>query len=112
MREKKSEEEVLTQDLELLYELYKYRALSTAQIAEIGDLGKWYVYKKISLLRKGGYIYSEQISGNYIPNQKRQGSYHRISGKGISLLKENGYLVDSTADDLKVAKIRLPYLLT
>lgn len=100
------------QDMNLLYEIYKYRVLSTAQIAKIGNLGNWYVYKKISFLRELGYLYSEQITGNYIPNQRRQGSYHRISGKGISLLRKNGYLVSYTADELKVAKHRLPYLLT
>lgn len=112
MREKKSEEKLSTQDLRLLYEIYKYRALSTAQVAELGNLGKWYVYKKLSFLRNLGYLYSDQISGNYIPDQRRQGSFHRISGKGITRLRENRFLVDSTADDLKVAKYRLPYLLT
>lgn len=112
MREKKIVKKRKKQELELLYKIYKYRALSTAQIADVGNLGKWFVYKKIRSLKERGYLYSEQISGNYIPNQNRQGSYHRISGKGITLLKENDYLIDSTADELKVAKFRLPYLLT
>src|SRR5690625_1021228 len=112
MSKKNKVQKLSEQDIELLYKLYKYRALSTAQLAEVGDLGKAYVYKKISKLRKGGYLYSEQITGGYIPNQKRQGSYHRISGKGITLLKENDYLIDYTAEDLKVAKYRLAYLLT
>lgn len=105
-------ERAFQQDLHLLYEMYKNRALSTAQIAKIRNLGKWYVYEKIEKLREKGYIHSDQISGNYIPDQRRQGSYHKISAKGIALLKENGYQVDYTTDDLKVSKYRLPYLLT
>ena len=111
-REKRYVGELSIQDLELLYQLYKYRALSTAQIAVVGNLGKWYVYKKLRYLKNLGYLYSEQITGNYIPNQRRQGSYFRISGKGITLLRKNGYSVDSTADDLKVTRYRIPYLLT
>jgi|SRR5690625_3097551 len=100
-----------TQDLNLLYDIYRYRALSTAQVMHLGKLGEWYVYKKLSQLRNKGYIYTQQISGNYIPDQKRQGSYHRISGKGITILKTNNSLIDRTADEIRVSKHRLPYLL-
>ncbi|MEN1969679.1 hypothetical protein WMZ97_16575 [Lentibacillus sp. N15] len=99
-------------DLNLLYEMYKCRALSTAQVAHIRGLGKWYVYEKLGFLRNNGYIYTEQISGKYILQQNRQGTYHRISGKGITLLKKNGYTIDYTADDIRLSKHRLPYLLT
>lgn len=108
MREKKSKKK----DLELLYQLYTYRVLSTPQIARIGGYGKWYVYKKVKRLEEKGYIHIEQISGRYIPDQNRQGNYYRITGNGIALLKKNGYLVDATADELRVSKYRLPYLLT
>src|SRR5690625_7410209 len=110
-RAKNSVNRISTQDLDLLYEIYKYRALSTTQVRHIRNISKWYVYKKLDYLRNFGFIYSEQISGNYIPDQKRQGSYHRISDKGITLLKENGYLVEYTANDIKIGKYRLPYLL-
>lgn len=98
-------------DLDLLYKMYKHRALSTAQIAHIRRLGKWYVYEKLNQLRREGYIYTENIRGNYIPSQSRQGKYHRLSGKGITLLREHDYSVSGTTDDLKLGKYRLPYLL-
>lgn len=112
MHGKNRKEVALEKDLNLLYEMYKCRALSTAQVAQVRGLAKWYVYEKLEQLRDKGLIYSEQISGNYIPDQKRQGKYHRISGKGIKLLKEYGYQADYTADELRVSKYRLPYLLT
>src|SRR5690625_3274465 len=99
------------QDVELLYQLYKNRALSTAQIMHIRKLSKWYVYKILGDLRKKGYIYTNHIKGNYIIGQTRQGNYHRISNKGIRLLKKNGYMVNRTANELRVTTHRLPYLL-
>lgn len=112
MQPKNSRQAVPEQDLRLLYELYKYRALSTTQVAQVGNYGKWFVYKKIRKLREEGYLISESIKGNYILNQARQGNYHRISGKGISLLKEHDYMVDYTADELRVSDHRMAYLLT
>lgn len=105
------EKKVLKKDLELLYQLYKYRVLSTSQIMQIRGISRWYVHEKITELRNRGFIHTEAIVGNYLPNQRRQGNCHRISGKGISLLKDYGYDIQYTADDLKVAKQRLAYLL-
>ncbi|WP_077319079.1 hypothetical protein [Virgibacillus proomii] len=112
MHPQNSRQALPKQDIQLLYQLYKYRALSTVQVAKVMNYSIWTVYKKISQLRGQGYLYSEHIKGNYILNQARQGNYHRISGKGISLLNLYGYKVDYTAEELKISVYRVAYLLT
>lgn len=96
---------------ELLYALYKYRALTTVQVRKLTGYGARYIYDKLRRLRKEGYIISQNVKGGYILNQKRQGKYHRLSQKGIYYLKEHGYDITQSADDLRVSDKRLPYLL-
>lgn len=98
-------------DHELFLALYKYRALSTSQVRKIMDYGDKYVYKKLNKLRKEGYIISQNIRGNYILGQSRQGKYHRLSQKGLNYLKQHGLITEQTANDLRVRDNRLPYLL-
>jgi len=98
-------------DVSILLGLYKLRALSTDQIRRRYNLKPAYVYKKLEILRNTGWIITEPISG-YTNKQRRQGSYHRISETGITCLKKQGYPVERVADDLRVNKRFLPYLLS
>lgn len=108
----KNDEKTLSKpNLDLLFELYRYRSLSTRQVMEVGKLGEWYVYKKLNQLREKGYILTNRVKGNYIVGQSRQGNYHRLSHKGIKKLEKHGYPVESSADDIRVSDYRLPYLL-
>lgn len=111
MHTKSCENELTKRDMNLLYEMYKFRALSTAQVMKVGQLGKWYVYKKLSQLREKGYVITEHVKGDYFVGQSRQGNSHRVSSRAINLLKDNGYTVNLTADDIRISSYRLPYLL-
>lgn len=97
-------------DLEILYGLYKFRALSTDHIKRRYQLTDRYTYRKIEILRNTGWIISEPISG-YTRKQRRQGSYHRISETGIDCLRKQGYSVERKATTLRVRKRMLPFLL-
>ena len=56
-------------------------------------------------------ISTHPIKG-YLVNQKRQGSYHRISEIGISCLREQGVPVERRADQLRINIRHLPFLLS
>ncbi|MFC5591689.1 replication-relaxation family protein [Sporosarcina soli] len=98
-------------DVAILKGLYEYRALSTEQIMRRYELSRWYTYKKLRILRNSRLISTHPISG-YLVNQKRQGSYHRISEIGISCLREQGVPVERRADQLRVNIRHLPFLLS
>ncbi|QKY69422.1 replication-relaxation family protein [Lentibacillus sp. CBA3610] len=98
-------------DVQILKHLYDYRALSTEQICEFHDMTMPYTYRKLNLLRNTGYIKSEPIRG-YIKSQSRQGNYHRISETGIACLRKQGYPVERRADDLRVRRFHLPFVLS
>lgn len=102
---------LVQQDLDIMHTLYMYRALTTQQIQTMSNLGKWYVYKKLSALCNSGYTTRNEVAG-YIVGQRRQGNYFRITEKGISCLREYGYEVNKTANELRVTKFYLPFLLT
>lgn len=110
-RPSKHGEKLLEQDIDLLISLYEERAMTTQQLSRRHNYSVSHMYKKTQKLRKEGYILTHTIKG-YIPGKKRQGDYHRISAKGISLLKEINYPVEYEADDLRVNQYRLPYLLS
>ncbi|ALX47715.1 replication-relaxation family protein [Lentibacillus amyloliquefaciens] len=98
-------------DIQILKYLYDYRALSTEQISEFHDMTMPYTYRKLNILRNTGYIKSEPIRG-YIKSQSRQGNYHRISETGIACLRKQGYPVERRADDLRVRRFHLPFVLS
>lgn len=99
-------------DAEILEGLYTYRALSTDQIMRRYGMTESYTYKRLSLLRRGGFISSVPIKG-YIPNKKSQGKYHRITESGITALRNEGMYVHYRAFQLQVKNERMiPYLLT
>ena len=102
--------ELQPRDIDILKGLYEFRALSTEQIMKFFNISKWYTYKKLSALRNSGYIITTPIKG-YIPNQCRQGNYHRISETGIACLRKQGYPVERRAYDLRVRVRHLPFLL-
>ncbi|MFC3041607.1 replication-relaxation family protein [Virgibacillus xinjiangensis] len=98
-------------DVEILKNLYNYRALSTGQVSEFHGMSMPYTYRKLNILRNTGYIRSEPIRG-YIRGQSRQGNYHRISEAGIACLRKQGYPAERRADDLRVRRFHLPFVLT
>ncbi|GAB3051310.1 replication-relaxation family protein [Virgibacillus ainsalahensis] len=98
-------------DISILKNLYHYRALSTEQISEFHDMSMGYTYRKLNILRNTGYIRSKPIRG-YIKGQSRQGNYHRISESGIACLRKQGYPLERKADDLRVRRFHLPFLLS
>jgi|GEM_PF-3244815 len=98
-------------DIQILKHLYDYRALSTEQISKFHDMTMPYTYRKLNILRNTGYIKSEPIRG-YIKSQSRQGNYHRISETGIACLRKQGYPVERRADDLRVRRFHLPFVLS
>lgn len=102
---------IVQQDLDILHALYLYRALTTQQIQTMFNLGEWYVYKKLSALCNSGYTQRKEITG-YIVGQRRQGNYFRVSEKGITCLRDYGYPIKRTANELRVTKYYLPFLLT
>lgn len=111
MIENTEQTEIVDRDRELLLGLYEYRALSTKHIMEMYGFTRPYLYKKLMELRNKELIYSENIVG-YDPTQARQGSYYRISQKGLNLLSSYGHDIKHIAGELRVTKYRIAYLLT
>lgn len=91
--------------------LYELRALSTAQIRKRYGYTKIYLYRKLQQLEKLGYIHSQYTSG-YARSSLQQGKHYRISNRGIRHLNSGGYVTTHTADELRVSKYHLPYLLS
>ena len=100
-------------DLDILYGLYQYRALSIRQIKRKYNMSQRYTYKKMQILYNTGWVHKGWITG-YTKNQrkKRQGAYYRISETGIACLRKQGYPVERKAYDLRVSENFLPYLLS
>lgn len=98
-------------DIDILWTLYRYRALSTEQLMRHFCLTKPYAYKKTHVLRNSKLIISHPISG-YNNSKRMQGSYHRISETGIACLRKQGYPVEREANELRVNSRLLPYLLS
>lgn len=102
---------VLTElDLCILKGLYEYRAFSTEQVQRRYGLTYWYTYKKLQLLRESGLISSHAING-YEEGSGNQGKYHRITTKGLMVLKEHGVNVDKRMQQLEVGEKQIPFLL-
>ncbi|KRG13890.1 hypothetical protein ACA30_13200 [Virgibacillus soli] len=97
-------------DVGILQALYDYRAMSTDQISRMFGMTTGYTYKKLHLLRRRKLVVSQPIRG-YVPRQRSQGKYHRISETGITCLKKHGMIVERQAYQLKVDKYHLPFVL-
>lgn len=97
-------------DLAILKGLYEYRAFTTDQIQRRYGLTYWYSYRKIRLLRNSGLISSHSIIG-LEEGKGYQGKYHRITNKGLMVLKEHGVNVDKRMQQLEVAERQIPFLL-
>lgn len=97
-------------DLSILEGLYDYRILSTDQIQRRHGMTQWYVYRKLRLLRNSGMISSHPVV-RYRVDQRSQGKYHRITGKGLSVLRKHGWYIDKTVQQLEVAEKQIPFLL-
>lgn len=102
--------EVRELDLAILKGLYEYRAFTTDQIQRRYGLTYWYSYRKIRLLRNSGLISSHSIVG-LEEGKGYQGKYHRITNKGLMVLKEHGVNVDKRMQQLEVAERQIPFLL-
>lgn len=103
-------------DLDILVQLYQHRAFSTDQIGRFFSMSEGYTYKKLSTLRRRGWLISETIKGTFT-SEKYQGKFHRISEGGISCLIEAGRIKQTElskvkqAHHLRVNPSFLPYLL-
>lgn len=95
----------------MLLGLYELRALSTAQIRKRYGYTQVYLYRKLQQLEEMGYIHSQYTSG-YSRSSLQQGKHYRISNRGIRHLDSSGYVTTHTADELRVSKYHLPYLLS
>lgn len=95
-------------DLAVLYDLYRYRALSTQHIMKRHFSGGQYGYRKIYILKNSGYISNYTYKG--ISSGKRA-AYYRITDKGINVLLDKKVISKPMrAFDLQVSKERLSYL--
>ncbi|MGE7924709.1 hypothetical protein ACQKND_16220 [Viridibacillus arvi] len=99
-------------DLDLLYSLVIYRVSTVEQLKNLHTFTNAYLSKKIASLCKKGYIQKGNIH-SYRFDQKRQGSYYRITDVGLNVLKKNGYEIEiPNASYLKISYDLLPYKLT
>ena len=94
-------------DIRILEELYKHRILTIDQLTSRFDYKKSYMYKLVSNLFKSGLVLTGDVKG--FTNQSGiRGRYYRISNRGINFLRDNGYDLSYSAEDLKVSDLRVP----
>src|SRR5699024_11464945 len=104
----KTKEGLLERDLKILKDLYDFRLLTVNQIVIRTGYAKWSIYKYIRALIKSGFVTKKRIKG-YTENSNLKGDYFRITNKGITALKRNGYEnLRYVSSDLKVSDIRVP----
>jgi hypothetical protein len=96
-------------DIEMLHMLYQYRALSTQQLIRYFQMTAHYANKKTHIMRNSDWIKSLPILSE---KTRKIGTYHCLTDTGISLLQKQGIRVDRKAEDLKVTRSFLPYLLS
>jgi hypothetical protein len=102
---------LLTQrDVDILYDLYRYRTLSVDQLKNVHFREKpSYIYRKLSLLKQEGFVDSYRLIA--LKNNKRGGCYY-VTEKAIDLLEEYE-LIDQKrrARDNKVQGPALPHII-
>jgi DNA-binding PadR family transcriptional regulator len=97
-------------DLNILLDLYNFRALTTEQIKEkFFPTTKFYVNKVLHNLRKDGFISSNILKGSR--KNKKGISYHRLTENGLECLAVNGKSVNGQIQNLYVKPSQLHYIL-
>ncbi|WP_197076619.1 replication-relaxation family protein [Domibacillus indicus] len=96
-------------DVEMLHMLYQYRALSTQQLMRYFQMSAYYANKKTHIMRNSDWIKSLPILSE---KTRKIGAYHCLTDKGISMLQKQGIPTNRKAEDLKVTRRFLPYLLS
>ncbi|WP_050179625.1 replication-relaxation family protein [Domibacillus robiginosus] len=109
MSEKQVVKSIQPRDIEMLHILYQYRALSTQQLMRRFQMTSHYANKKTHVLRNSDWIYSLPILSE---KGRKMGACHCLTDKGISQLQKIGIPVERKAEDLKVTRSFLPYLLS
>lgn len=98
-------------DLNILKDLYNFRALTTEQIKRkyFPDTDH-YVNKILYKLRKESFIISSTLRGS---RDKRKGvSYHRLTETGLECLARHGVSVEGYAQNLYLKPAQLNYVLS
>lgn len=104
----KTKEGLPERDIKILKDLYDFRILKIDQIVIRTGYKKDTIYKYIRSLFKSGFVTKSRIKG-YTEDSKLRGDYFRITNKGISTLRNNGYEdLHYAAEDLKVSDVRAP----
>jgi len=100
--------EIQKRDFDILYDLYRYRVLTTEQIRRkyFSD-SKYYVNRKLNMLRNSGWISTFSVSRK---DGRKGEAHHRITDRGITQLRQSGYPVIYKADALRVSHELLGYL--
>ena len=99
--------QIQKRDLDILHDLYRYRVLTTEQIKRkhFPD-SKYYVNRKLNMLRNSGWITTYSVSRN----GRKGKAHHRLTDRGITQLRKNGYSTEYKADALRVSNELLVYL--
>lgn len=109
MAEKQVVKNIQARDIEMLHTLYKYRALSTQQMMRHFSMSSHYANKKMHIMRNSEWIRSYPILSD---KHRKIGAYHSLAEGGLSLLRSFGYEINRKADELRVSRRYLPFLLT
>lgn len=100
--------EIQKRDLDILYDLYRYRVLTTEQIRrKYFPDSKYYVNRKLNMLRNSGWITTYSVPRN---DGRKGRAHHRLTDRGITLLRKKGFSVVYNADALRVSNELLIYL--
>ncbi|MCM3791262.1 replication-relaxation family protein [Domibacillus indicus] len=109
MKEKQVVKRVQPRDIEMLHMLYQYRALSTQQLMRHFQMTSQYAHKKTHIMRNSNWIKSLPILSE---KGRKVGAYHSLTEGGISLIKKQGITAEQKAEELRVTRRFLPYLLS
>lgn len=95
-------------NIKILKELYDFRLLTIDQLVVRFSYTKATMYHYISRLIKSGFVVTGDVKG-FTNESGIRGRYYKISNKGITLLKKNGYPhLKYVSADLKVSDTRVP----
>lgn len=112
MRMEKEVVKLAKLEKEILLSLYRYRGLEIEQIARKHKIQKSYAYKRMSLLKRKGFVKSVVIHRN---KGKYDGKYYGLTAKGLGFLKKSdieGFAFSERIQQLDIQPLRVPYLLT
>ena len=110
MSEYKYYEQLNDRKINILEDLYNYRAMTTDQIKRIYfPNSKFYVNKVLYQLRKSKYIASNTLKGSR--KNKKGITYHRLTETGVKCLLRHGVNVEGQVQNMYVKPSQLHYLL-